>query len=176
MFVPSDEGLKHMGLALDATDWRILKALQANGRITNVELAAEIGLTPPPCLRRVRALEQAGLIRGYHAALDEAMLGFQLVAFAMVRLHSQSETELRSFENRVLQWPIVRESYMLSGETDYMLKCMAPDLPSFQEFVLKQLTAAPNVASVKTSLAIRQAKREPGVALDLVHFDVDATA
>jgi DNA-binding Lrp family transcriptional regulator len=157
-----------MRARLDATDWRILKELQADGRITNVALAQRVGITPPPCLRRVRALEDAGLISGYHAQVDERMLGFELTAFAMVGLHSQAEHDLRAFENRVLGWPLVREAYMLSGETDYILKCVAPDLPSFQDFVIKDLTAAPNVASVKTSLAIRRAKREPGVPITVV--------
>jgi DNA-binding Lrp family transcriptional regulator len=85
----------------------------------------------------------------------------------MVGLHAQSEPELRAFENRLLTWPIVRESYMLSAESDYILKCVAPDLPNFQEFLLKHLTAAPNVASVKTTLAIRRAKFEAGVALGI---------
>jgi len=156
-----------MPLTLDATDWRILRELQANGRITNVDLAEKVGITPPPCLRRVRALEQAGILTGYNAAIDEKQVGFDVIAFAMVALHSQAEPELRAFENRLLQWPIVRESYMLSGESDYILKCIAPDLPAFQEFVLKHLTAAPNVASVKTTLTIRRAKLEPGVPLAL---------
>jgi DNA-binding Lrp family transcriptional regulator len=148
---------------LDATDWRILKELQADGRITNVALAQRVGISPPPCLRRVRALEEAGLIRGYHAALDERGLGFELTAFVMVGLHSQAEADLRAFENRVLAWPLVREAHMMSGEADYILKCLAPDLTAFQDFILKELTAAPNVASVKTALAIRRAKTEPGV-------------
>ena len=152
-----------MPVRLDAIDWRILKELQADGRITNVALAARVGLSPPPCLRRVRALEDAGLIAGYAALVDEKALGFELTAFAMVGLHNQAEPELRAFENRILGWPLVREAYMMSGEIDYVLKCVARDLPAFQEFVLDELTAAPNVASVKTSLAIRRAKREPGV-------------
>jgi DNA-binding Lrp family transcriptional regulator len=158
-----------MRLSLDATDWRILRELQANGRISNVDLAARVGLTPPPCLRRVRALEQAGIIAGFHAAFDEKAIGFDVVAFAMVGLYSQAEAELRAFENRLLTWPIVREAHMLSGETDYLLKCVAPDLPAFQEFILKELTATPNVASVKTTTTIRRAKFEPGVALGLVN-------
>ena len=148
---------------LDALDWRILKELQANGRITNVALAQRVGISAPPCLRRVRALEEAGLIKGYHAQLDERSLGFELTAFAMVGLHSQAEPDLRAFENKVLAWPLVREAYMMSGEADYVLKCAAPDLTAFQDFVLNELTAAPNVASVKTALAIRRAKLEPGV-------------
>jgi DNA-binding Lrp family transcriptional regulator len=148
---------------LDAIDWRILKELMADGRLTNVALAARVGLSPPPCLRRVRALEEAGLIQAYTAVVDEAALGFAITAFAMVGLHNQAESDLRAFENRVLAWPLVREAHMLSGESDYMLRCVAPDLPAFQEFVLGELTAAPNVASVKTFLTIRRAKRDHGV-------------
>jgi DNA-binding Lrp family transcriptional regulator len=152
-----------MAHRLDATDWRILKELMADGAITNVALANRVGLSAPPCLRRVRALEDAGMIRGYTALIDEKALGFELTAFASVGLHNQAEADLRAFENRVLGWPIVREAYMLAGESDYMLKCVARDLPSFQEFILGELTAAPNVASVKTSLAIRRAKLAPGI-------------
>ena len=154
-----------MPLELDATDWRILRELQADGRITNIALATKIGLSAPPCLRRVRVLEEAGLIAGYAALLDEDALGFALTAFAMVRLHNQAESDLRAFENRVLGWPLVREAYMLSGESDFMLKCVARDLTRFQDFVLNELTAAPNVASVKTFLTIRRAKREPGIPI-----------
>jgi DNA-binding Lrp family transcriptional regulator len=154
-----------MPARLDAIDWRILRELQADGRITNVALARRVGITPPPCLRRMRALEEAGFITGYRAVVDERMLGFELTAFAMVGLHSQAEPDLRSFENRLLAWPLVREAYMMAGETDYILKCVAPDLPAFQDFVLRELTAAPNVASVKTSLTIRRAKLEAGVPI-----------
>ena len=154
-----------MAIELDATDWRILKELQADGRMTNIALANKIGLSAPPCLRRVRALEEAGLITGYAALMDEVMLGFALTAFAMVRLHNQAESDLRAFENRILAWPLVREAYMLSGESDFMLKCIARDLPRFQSFVLDELTAAPNVASVKTYLTIRRAKRDSGVPI-----------
>ena len=156
-----------MRARLDATDWRILKELQANGRITNVELARKVGISPPPCLRRVRALEQAGMIAGYFAQLDEKMVGFEVIAFAMVGLHSQSEADLRAFENRVLAWMLVRECYMLSGETDFLLKCVAPDVTAFQDFIIDELTAAPNVASVKTTLVIRRVKFEPGVPVTL---------
>jgi len=156
-----------MRARLDATDWRILKELQANGRITNVELAEKVGISPPPCLRRVRALEQAGMRAGYFAQLDEKMVGFEVIAFAMVGLHSQSEADLRAFENRVLAWPLVRECYMLSGEIDFLLKCVAPDLTAFQDFVIEELTAAANVASVKTTLIIRRVKFEPGVPVSL---------
>jgi DNA-binding Lrp family transcriptional regulator len=156
-----------MRARLDATDWRILKELQANGRISNVDLARKVGISPPPCLRRVRALEQAGMISGYFGMLDEKTVGFEVIAFAMVALHSQSESDLRAFENRVLAWPLVRECYMLSGESDFLLKCVAPDLTSFQDFIIQELTAAPNVAGVKTTLVLRRVKFEPGVPVAL---------
>lgn len=152
---------------LDSIDLRILAELQAEGRITNVALAKRAEITPPPCLRRVRALEKAGLIRSYHADLDASALGYQLTAFAFVGLSSQAEADLKAFEQQVRAWPLVRECYMLSGEIDFLLKCVARDLPTFQAFVTDQLTAAKNVASVKTALAIRPSKREPGVPVDL---------
>jgi DNA-binding Lrp family transcriptional regulator len=151
-----------MNIRLDRTDWLILAALQADGRITNVELARKVGLSAPPCLRRVRALEKAGIIEGYCALIDEKKIGFDVTAFAMVGLHSQAEADLAAFEERVRAWPIVRECHMLSGEIDFMLKCVAPDLAAFQHFIIHELTAAPNVDSVKTSLAIRRSKFEPG--------------
>lgn len=153
-------------LKLDDVDWRILREMQADGRITNVELASRVGISAPPCLRRVRALEKAGAIRGYRAILDEKLLGFDVTVFAMVGLHSQAEADLVAFEDRVRGWPIVRECHMLSGEIDYILKCIAPDLSTFQDFVINELTAAPNVDSVKTSLTIRQSKYEPGVPFE----------
>jgi DNA-binding Lrp family transcriptional regulator len=156
-----------MAFRLDPTDRRILRELMADGAMTNVALAQRVGLSAPPCLRRVRALEDAGVIQGYTAIVDERALGFSLTAFAMVGLHSQAEADLNAFENRVLGWPTVREAYMLSGESDYVLKCISPDLPSFQDFILKELTAAPNVASVKTMLAIRRAKLAPGVPVSV---------
>lgn len=152
-----------MTTRLDQTDWRILKELMADGSITNVALAARVGLTAPPCLRRVRALEEAGLVTGYTALVDEKGLGFEVTAYALVGLHAQAEADLRAFENLVLGWPVVREAYMLSGESDYILKCVAADMTAFQDFILKDLTAAPNVASVKTQMAIRRAKLAPGV-------------
>lgn len=152
-------------IRLDPIDWRILRELQGDGRMTNVALAERVGLSPPPCLRRVRALEEAGIINGYTVLLDEKRLGFSVHAFVLVGLHSQSETDLRAFENRVLAWPYVREAHMLSGESDYALQCVAPDLNAFHDFLLRELTSAPNVASVKTHLAIKRAKREPGVPM-----------
>ena len=152
---------------LDPIDRQLLAELQAEGRITNVELASRVGLTAPPCLRRVRALEESGVIRGYHAELDGARLGFAITVFAMVSLKSQAEDALRGFEDHIRTLPEVRECHMLNGEIDFILKIVAKDLQSFQEFLTSSLTPAPNVASVKTSLTIRTAKQLPGVPLDL---------
>jgi DNA-binding Lrp family transcriptional regulator len=151
---------------LDSIDRRLLAELQDEGRVTNVDLARRVGLTAPPCLRRVRALEEAGVIRGYHADLDASSLGFTITVFAMVSLKSQAEEDLKAFENHIKALPEVRECHMLNGEIDFILKIVSKDLQSFQEFLTSKLTPAPNVASVKTSLTIRTAKNEPGVPLD----------
>ncbi len=151
---------------LDQIDRRLLAELQAEGRITNVELAQRVGLTAPPCLRRVRSLEEDGVIRGYHAELDAAKLGFAITVFAMVSLKSQAEDSLREFEHAMHDLAEVREVHMLNGEIDFILKVVSRDLQSFQEFLTSKLTPAPNVASVKTSLTIRTSKHEPGVPLE----------
>jgi DNA-binding Lrp family transcriptional regulator len=151
---------------LDAIDWKILKELQDDGRITNVELARRVGISAPPSLRRVRGLEEAGYIRGYRALLDEKLLGYEVTVFAMVHLASQAEGDLAAFEAFVRAAPLVRECWMLSGEIDFILKCVAPDLRTFQAFV-EELTAAPHVRNVKTSLTLRNSKDAPMVPLEL---------
>ncbi len=151
---------------LDEIDLQILERLQSEGRVTNVELANSVGLTAPPCLRRMRALEDNGIITAYHAAIDPTKMGFTITVFAMVSLKSQAESDLKAFEEHVEQLPEVRECYMLNGEIDFMLKVVAKDLQEFQSFLTSKLTAAPNVASVKTSLTIRSAKNLPGVPIE----------
>ncbi len=151
---------------LDKIDRRLLAELQAEGRVTNVDLARRVGLTAPPCLRRVRSLEEDGVIRGYHADLDASKLGFAITVFAMVSLRSQAEEDLKAFEDHIAELDEVRECHMLNGEIDFILKIVSRDLQSFQEFLTSRLTPAPNVASVKTSLTIRTAKHKPGVPLE----------
>ena len=153
-------------IAIDGIDRIILRNLQGEGRITNVELAERAGLTAPPCLRRVRALEEAGAIRGYHADLDPDAMGYTITVFAMVSLKSQAEADLRAFEEHVAALPQVRECHMLNGEIDFILKVVAHDLQEFQRFLTSKLTPAPNVAHVKTSLTIRTSKLLPGVPVD----------
>ncbi len=156
------------GTRLDPIDRKILAELQADGRMTNVELAKRVGISAPPCLRRVRTLEEAGFIKGYHADVDARELGFEVQVFAMVGLVSQAEADLSIFEERCRNWPLVRECHMLNGEVDFILKCVAPDLSTFQTFLTEELLKADNVASVKTSLVIRGAKDEPGVPFDVL--------
>ncbi len=154
---------------LDDIDLTILSELQADGRITNVELASRVGISPPPCLRRVRALEEAGFIKGYRALIDPQRLGFDVAMFASVHLASQADSDLRAFEDFVRAEPMVRECWMLSGEIDFILKCVAPDMATFQEFV-GRLTAAPHVRNVKTSLVLHNSKDAPMVPMEL-QFD-----
>ncbi len=149
-----------MSPRLDATDWTILREIQADGRITNVELARRAGISAPPCLRRLRALEDDGFIKGYRAILDERRLGYAAVCFAMVNLSSQAERDLEAFEERVRAMPAVRECWTLSGDIDFMLKCVTPDLAAFQAFVA-DLTQLPHVRNVRTALALERIKDEP---------------
>lgn len=151
---------------IDNIDRVILKNLQEEGRLTNVELASRAGLTAPPCLRRVRALEQSGVIRGYHADLDAEALGYGITVFALVSLKSQAEADLKAFEAHVSRLEPVRECHMLNGEIDFILKIVARDLQGFQQFLTSELTSAPNVEHVKTSLTIRSSKRLAGVPVD----------
>jgi DNA-binding Lrp family transcriptional regulator len=163
--LPASSGAP-LSSTLDAIDWKILKEMQDDGRITNVELARRVGISAPPCLRRVRALEEAGFIKGYRALLDEKLLGYEVTVFAMVHLTSQAEPDLKAFEDFVRKEPLVRECWMLSGEIDFVLKCVAPDLKTFQAFVA-ELTGAPHVRNVKTSLTLRTSKDAAMVPMDL---------
>jgi len=150
---------------LDRVDRRILRALQEDGRMTNVELARRAEISAPPCLRRVRALEEGGYIRGYHADINPEALGYGVTVFAQVGLSSQAESDLKAFEALMQSWPEVRECHMLAGETDFLLRIVAVDWDAYQRFLTTRLTAAPNVTHVKSSLAIRTCKNVPGVPI-----------
>lgn len=144
-------------LDLDATDWKILEELQRDGALTNVELARRVNLTPPPCLRRVQALREAGFIEGYRARLSAAKLGFPVVCFAFVHLSSQAEADLSAFQKAVAGWNAVRECWTLSGDDDFLMKCVTSDLPALQAFI-SEITATPNVRNVRTALALSKVK------------------
>jgi len=157
--------MKPSRVKIDDIDRRILRDLQDDGRITNVELARRAGISAPPCLRRVRALEDAGLIKGFHADLNAQALGFNVTVFASVGLKSQAEADLDIFEDLVKSWPEVRECHMLAGETDFLLKVVAPDWDQYQTFLTKKLTAAENVNVVKSALSVKITKQLPGVPM-----------
>jgi DNA-binding Lrp family transcriptional regulator len=158
---------------LDNIDRLILQNLQAEGRITNVDLSKRAGISAPPCLRRVRALEKTGYIKSYHADLNSKALGYNVTVFAQVGLASQAETDLIAFERIIHEWPEVRECFMLAGETDFLLKIVAKDWEAYQTFLTAKLTSAKNVNHVKSSLSIRTAKVEPGVPINLVPNEND---
>ena len=158
---------------LDRIDRRILRDLQERGRMTNVELARRAGISAPPCLRRVRALEDTGFIRGYHAEVDPRMLDYHVMVFAQVGLNSQAENDLRKFEATVAAWDEVRECHMVAGEMDFLLKIVAHDWDSYQRFLTSRLTVADNVGHVKSTLAIRNSKNAPGVPIVIAPEDED---
>jgi DNA-binding Lrp family transcriptional regulator len=150
---------------LDRIDRKILSTLQEDGRITNVDLAKKAGISAPPCLRRVRALEESGFIRSYHAFLDPGKLGYGITVFAHVALASHNDVDLKKFEAKIAGWPHVREAHLLSGETDILLKVVARDWEAYQHFLTSELLVTENIASVRSSIAIRTAKLEPGVPI-----------
>jgi DNA-binding Lrp family transcriptional regulator len=149
---------------LDAIDRRILAELQEDGRMTNVELARRAGISAPPCLRRVRRLEEAGVIRGYHADTDPQSLGWEITFFAIVGLESQKETVLSAFEAMVADWPEVRECHMIRGGGDFLLRLVARDT-AHENQLTQRLTGAPTVARVQTLQTIRTSRSQAGVPL-----------
>lgn len=149
---------------LDETDLRILAELQADGRMTNVELARRADITAPPCLRRVRRLEETGVIRGYHADTDPQKLGWEIMFFALVGLESQKEAVLRSFEEMVSGWPEVRECHMIRGGGDFLLRLVARDT-AHENQLTQRLTSAASVARVQTLQTIRTSRSLAGVPL-----------
>lgn len=151
---------------LDSTDLRILRELQADGSITNVALSKKVGISPPPCLRRVRALEEAGYIRAYYADIAADKMGFGITVFAMISLTSHSEADIAHFSKLMESWPQVRESYLLTGDADFLLKIVAEDWEAFQRFLTTQVSGAPNVAHIKSMPVMRRTKYAPGVPIE----------
>jgi DNA-binding Lrp family transcriptional regulator len=149
---------------LDAIDRRILLELQADGRMTNVELARRAGISAPPCLRRVRRLEEAGIIRGYHADSDPQKLGWEITFFAIVGLDSQKEAVLSAFEQLVANWPEVRECHMIRGGGDFLLRLVARDT-THENQLTQRLTGLPTVSRVQTLQTIRTSRSLTGVPL-----------
>jgi DNA-binding Lrp family transcriptional regulator len=155
---------------LDRIDHKILAELQDQGRMTNVELARRVGISAPPCLRRLRALEESGFIRGYHAELDAEALAFEVAFFALVGLDSQAETVLQGFEREVGAWPEVRECHMARGPHDFVLKLVARNT-AHENVLTQKLTSAAHVVTVQTIQVIRTAKLAPGVPVEMVELE-----
>jgi len=156
--------MKHV--KLDRIDLRILRELQKDGRMTNVDLAKHVGISAPPCLRRVRALEEAGYIRGYHADVAGEKLGYGITVFTLVSLTNHTENDLNNFAKLCEGWPHVRECYMMTGDSDFIIRIVAEDWEAFQNFLTHKLAAAPNVAHYKSAPAMQRTKYEPGVPID----------
>lgn len=156
--------MKHV--KLDRIDLRILRELQKDGRMTNVELAKHVGISAPPCLRRVRALEESGYIRGYHADVAGEKLGYGITVFTMVSLTNHAESDLQNFAKLCETWPQVRECYMMTGDADFIIRIVAEDWEAFQKFLTHQLASAANVAHYKSAPAMQRTKFEPGVPID----------
>ena len=154
-------------IKLDRIDRQILSDLQEDGRMSNVDLAKRVGISAPPCLRRMRALEKAGYIKGYHAVINPVVMDYNVTVFAHVSLSNHAESELKAFAAIVDTWPRVRESHMMTGDTDFMLKVVARDWDDYQNFLTDTLTAAPNVAHVRSNLSIRTTKEKPGVPIEV---------
>jgi DNA-binding Lrp family transcriptional regulator len=151
---------------LDRIDRKILKNLQANGRMSNVDLAKEVGISAPPCLRRVRALEEAGYIKGYNAQLNLAHMGYGITVFVLVKLENLSSANKVTFENYIDKLPNVRECHLIAGDIDYILKVVAKNWEDYQDFLRNELTNAPNVSSAKSCLSMNTSKAQPSVPMD----------
>ncbi len=143
-------------MAFDEIDQQILKELQENGRLTNVELADRVGLSPSPCLRRVRALEKSGVIKGYRTLVAQETVGLPVSVFVMVSLEKQVEGALEEFEKRIHGLPEVMECYLMTGEMDYLLRVVTRDIQTYERFLIHDLTKFPGVRGIKSSFALKQ--------------------
>lgn len=152
-------------IKLDTIDLKILSKLQKDGNITNIDLSQTAGISPPPCLRRVRALEEEGIIQNYYVELDAKKLGFAMQSIVFIELTKQSDVDLEAFKNYINAFETVRECYLISGDHDFMLKCVAKDWDSFHAFVTGKLVSAPNVKTVRTAPIIQTVKKLPSVPI-----------
>lgn len=151
---------------IDRIDRNILTQLQQDGRITNNDLAQQVGLSPSPCLRRVKALEEAGVIRRYVALVDPAAIDLSVNVFVSVTLERQAEERLEAFEAAVVRWPEVVECYLMTGESDYLLRVVVSDLAAYERFLKDHLTRVPGVASIKSSFALKQVRYNTALPLN----------
>ena len=165
LFPPAPAGRRSIKCCMDAKDLKILQALQKNARISNVDLAQAAGLSPSPCLVRVRALEESGLIERYVALLDPKKLGLTVSVLVQVTLERQIESALEIFEKAVRERPEVMECYLMTGDADYLLRVVVPDVPAFERFILDFLSRVPGVGNIKSSFALKQVKYQTALPL-----------
>jgi Lrp/AsnC family leucine-responsive transcriptional regulator len=151
---------------LDTIDRKILRALQADGKISVGELADRVGLSPSPCARRIRLMENAGVIKGYAAIVDQKKVGLPISAFASIKLERQREEDLDRFEEAVSRWPEVLDCYLMTGQRDYLMRIVAADLEAYERFIKDRLTRLENIASIETSFALGQVKRSEVLPLE----------
>ena len=152
-------------MQLDSTGWKILGLLQGDARLSNVELAQAVGLSPSPCLNRVRALEEAGYISRYVTLLDALRVGLKVSVFIQVTLERQVESALERFENAIRARPEVMECYLMTGDADYLIRVVVADIHVLEEFILKFLTKLPGVGNIKSSFALKQVKYQTALPL-----------
>ncbi|MEQ9121391.1 MAG: Lrp/AsnC family transcriptional regulator [Alphaproteobacteria bacterium] len=150
---------------LDAADRRILRALQEDAGLSNVDLARRVGLSPSPCLRRVKALEEAGVIKGRTAVVDPAKVGLPVSVFLQVTLERQIEANLERFDAALARWPEVVEGYLMTGDADYLLRVVVPDLDAYHRFLMDKLTRVDGVASIRSSFALKPVKYGAGLPI-----------
>ena len=152
-------------MELDTTDWKILRLLQSDARISNVELARQVGLSPSPCLNRVRTLEQSGYISRYVSLLDPLRVGLKVSVFIQVTLEKQIKPALEAFERAIRDRPEVMECYLMTGDADYLLRVVVPDLQAVEHFILNFLSRVPGVGNIRSSFALKQVKYQTALPL-----------
>jgi len=154
-------------MRLDSTDLRILAELQAHGALSNVELARRVHLSPSPCLARVKALEHNGVIERYVALANAAALGLGLNVFISISLKEQSKAALAEFEQRIAEHDEVMECYLMTGDSDYLMRVALPDIAALEKFILEQLTPIPGIEKIRSSFALKQVRYKTALPLPM---------
>ncbi|MEM9169218.1 MAG: Lrp/AsnC family transcriptional regulator [Pseudomonadota bacterium] len=147
-------------MKLDQIDYNILKHLQENARITNADLSAKVGLSPTPCLRRLRRLEHEGIIKGYHTEINREALGVNVTVITLVKLEREDEKSLRDFEREIKDRREVMECNLVTGKFDYFLRVVVPSLADYETFLSETILRLPNVATVESSFTLREVTRK----------------
>ncbi len=152
-------------ISLDAIDRRILERLQHDGRLSNADLAEQVGLSSSPCWRRVKALEEAGVIKGYAAQVDAKSVGLSVNVFMSVSLTTQTEKALKDFERAAAERPEVMECYLMTGDADYLIRVAVPDMAALERFILEQLSPMKEVEKIRSSFALKQVRYKTALPL-----------